>query len=142
MLVTGRLALVPPSLSTGAEVLLSPWGEKDLAVLGNFSVGQCKRERSRTSDDSPFRRVLRPMARAHELIIGGGPWYDASQVGAHWSKLSNPYETSTLSSCNLVIPNLLTGIQTVLLKTLVLLDDQVSGISLETLSQRAVVGWL
>mmetsp|Transcript_17756 Transcript_17756/g.28675 ORF Transcript_17756/g.28675 Transcript_17756/m.28675 type:complete len:234 (+) Transcript_17756:218-919(+) len=109
--------LVPPSLSSGTEVILGPRREHDLAIVGNVTVGKSERKRSRSTDNGSIRSVLRSVARAHELVVGRRPWHNASQVSAD-------------------------GIQTVVFEGLVLLDNKVCGISLQTLGQRAVISRL
>jgi hypothetical protein len=75
-------SLVPPSLLAGTEVRLAPGVESDLAIFGNIAVGKSKGKRSGSTDDVTIRSVLGSMARAHELVLGGRPWDDTSQVSA------------------------------------------------------------
>ena len=77
------LNLVPPSLSAGTEVFFSPGGEHDLAIIGSFTVGKGKWERSRSTNDGTSWGILRSVAWADELVVGGRPWDDATQVCAH-----------------------------------------------------------
>lgn len=60
---------------------------------------------------------LRSVARAHELVVGGRPRDDASQVSAH-------------------------GVEAVVLEGSVLLNDKVGGISLKALGEGVVTGLL
>jgi len=110
-------SLVPPSLSSGSEVLFRPGGEEDLAVLAGVAVRKSKGKRSRSTNDVSIGGVLGTVARAHELVVGGGPWDDATQVGAD-------------------------GIETVALERLVILDNKVCGISLQSLGKGSVTCWL
>jgi hypothetical protein len=75
-------SLVPPSLSSGTEVILGPWGEKNLSIFGNIAVGKGKWKRGRSTNNCTIRGVLRSVAWAHELVLGGRPWNDTSQVSA------------------------------------------------------------
>ena len=74
--------LVPPSLSSGSEIIFGPGGEGDLSVLGGITVGKGKGKRGRSTDNVSIRGVLGSVARAHELVVGGGPWDNTSQVSA------------------------------------------------------------
>jgi len=56
---------------------------------------------------------LRSVARAHELVVGGRPWDNTSQMGAH-------------------------GIKAVVLKGSISLNNKVCGITLQTLGKRVV----
>ena len=76
-------SLVPPSLSSSTEVILSPGGEKDLAILGNVAVCKGKGKRSGSTNNGSIRRVLGSVAWAHELVVGRRPWHNASKMGAH-----------------------------------------------------------
>jgi len=78
-----RLDLVPPSLSTGTEVILSPGREDDLSRFIDIAVGKSKRERSRPTDDRTIGSVLGSMTGAHELVVGSGPRDDTSKMSAH-----------------------------------------------------------
>ena len=95
------LILVPPSLSSGAEVVLDPWREDDLAILGGVAVGKGKWKRSGSTDNGSSWGVLRSVAWAHELVVSSRPWDDTSQVCAD-------------------------GVQTVRFKGLVFLDNEVT----------------
>lgn len=77
------VSLVPPSLGSSTEVILGPWGEKDLAIFGNIAVGKSERKRGRSTNDGSGRSVLGSVARAHEFVLGSRPWNDTSQVSAH-----------------------------------------------------------
>jgi hypothetical protein len=76
-------SLVPPSLSAGAEILLRPGREDDLAIFSDVAVCKSKGKRGRTTDDVSIRGVLRSMTWAHELVVSSRPWDDTSQVSAH-----------------------------------------------------------
>jgi len=93
--------LVPPSLSSGTEVSLSPGAEHNLSIITSITVRKSKGKRGRSTDDMTIRGVLRPVARAHELVVGSGPRDNATQMSAH-------------------------GVKTVRFKCLVVLDNQVS----------------
>jgi len=64
-------------------------------------VGKSEGKRGRSTDNGTGGGVLGSVAWAHELVVGGGPWDNASQVGAH-------------------------GVEAVALKGLVLLHDEVA----------------
>ena len=76
--------LIPPTFAASSEVIFGPWGEEDLAILGNIAMGKSKWKRSRSTNDGTVRGVLRSVAWAHELVLGGRPWDNTSQVSAHW----------------------------------------------------------
>ena len=98
------LHLVPPSLSTGTEVFFSPWGEKDLAIFGNITVGKSKRKRSRSTNNRSGWRILGSVAWADELVVGSRPWNNATQVCADWSRRggkSNVRKAAQKISCNM-----------------------------------------
>ena len=80
------LNLVPPSLSAGTEVLFSPGRENDLAILSSITVGKGKWKRSRSTNDGTSWGILRSVAWADELVVGGRPWDNTTQVCAHCSK--------------------------------------------------------
>jgi len=105
--------LVPPSLSASSEIVFRPRREKDLSVFGGVAVGKSKGKRGRSTNNVSIRSVLGSVARAHELVVGGGPWDNATQVGAD-------------------------GVKTVAFEGLVILDNKVCGISLQSLGQRSV----
>merc|ERR1719203_602219 len=107
--------LSPPGLSVGTEVSLSPGAEKDGSGLIGITVGKSKGKGGGSTNDSASGGVLRSMARAHELVVGGRPRDDASQVGAH-------------------------GVEAVGLKGSIILDDKVGGIALKSLSEGVVTG--
>mmetsp|Transcript_2988 Transcript_2988/g.8669 ORF Transcript_2988/g.8669 Transcript_2988/m.8669 type:complete len:226 (+) Transcript_2988:172-849(+) len=109
--------LVPPALSIGTEIGLGPGREHDLAILGHIAVGKGEGKGSGAANDGTGGGVLGSMAGAHELVVGGGPRDDAAKVGAD-------------------------GVEAVGLKGLVVLDDKVSGISLEALGEGAVTDGL
>lgn len=104
--------LVPPSLSTGTEISLSPCAKGDLSI-DVVAVGKSKGEWCRSTDNGSGGGVLfvagkkqirvsemrieyigqvrndkyglthlRSVAWAHEFVVGGRPWDDASQVCA------------------------------------------------------------
>jgi len=109
--------LVPPSLSSGSEIIFGPGGEGDLSVLGGITVGKGKGKRGRSTDNVSIRGVLGSVTRAHELVVGGGPWDNTSQVSAD-------------------------SVKTVVFESLVVLDDEVCGISLKSLGERSISGRL
>ena len=49
-----------------------------------MSKSQGKRRRS--TDDMSIGGVLGTVARAHELVVGGRPWDDATQVSADYDR--------------------------------------------------------
>ena len=107
------ISLVPPSLSSGTEVIFSPWGEKDLAVIGDITVGKGKWKRSRSTDNGSIRSVLGSVARAHEFVVGSRPWDDTSQVSADYTtrrvgtkRVSN--QRRHIKKVSAIIPNTLT----------------------------------
>jgi len=106
--------LVPPSLSTGTEISLSPCAKGDLSI-DVVAVGKSKGEWCRSTDNGSGGGVLRSVAWAHEFVVGGRPWDDASQMCAD-------------------------SVKSVALDGLVFLDDDVSGISLKSLGKRTVLG--
>lgn len=63
--------LVPPAFAIGTEVDLGPGGEHDLAIFGNVAVGKSKGKRGGSTNDGAGGGVLRSVARAHELVVGG-----------------------------------------------------------------------
>ena len=73
---------LPPWVQVGAEVLLRPRGESQLAVLGGC-VGERQGQRGRASDHLAVLIVLRAVAGAAELVGTLTPGHDAAQVGAH-----------------------------------------------------------
>ena len=83
-----KLGVVPPSLSSGSEIVLGPRGEGDLSVFGGVAVGKSEWKRGRSTDNVSIRSVLGSVARAHELVVGGRPWDDATQVSADCSEES------------------------------------------------------
>jgi len=109
--------LVPPSLSSGSEIVFRPRGEKNLSIVTGVTVRKSEGKRSGSTDDVSIGGVLGSVARAHELVVGGGPWDDATQVSAD-------------------------GIEAIALERLVILDNKVCSISLQSLCQRSVSGWL
>jgi len=109
--------LVPPALGIGTEIDLGPGGEHDLSVVGNVAVGKSKGKRGGSTNDGAGGGVLRSVARAHELVVGGRPRDDAAKMGAY-------------------------GVKAVRLKSLVILDDEVGSISLEALGERSITGGL
>ena len=129
--------LVPPSLLVGAEVDFGPGREDNLSRrFLNITVGKSKWERSRSTDNGTCGCVLRSVAWAHELVASSGPWNDTSQVGAHCKCC----EIHRLQLANESLRReLLTSIETVGFESLVFLDNQVRGVSLQTLGQRAVI---
>ncbi len=80
-------------------------------------MGKCKRKRGGSTYNGSGRGILRSVTGAHELIVRGGPGYNTSQMGAH-------------------------GVKSVTLEGLVLLYDEVSGISLKSLGKRTISGQL
>ena len=46
-------------------------------------MGKSERKRGRSTNDVSIRGVLRSVARAHELVVGSGPWDDATQMSAN-----------------------------------------------------------
>ena len=48
-------------------------------------MGKSERKRGRSTDNVSIRGVLGSVARAHELVVGGRPWDDATQVSADCS---------------------------------------------------------
>ena len=66
---------------------------------------------------STIETYLRSVARAHELVVGGRPWDDTSQMGAH-------------------------GIKAEALKGSISLNNKVCGITLQTLGEGVVSGLL
>merc|ERR1719183_2175360 len=109
----------PPKqpISSGAGVGLGPGREHDLAVLGHVTVGKGEGKGSGAANDGTGGGVLGSVAGAHELVVGGGPRDDTAKVGAD-------------------------GVEAVGLKGFVILDDKVSGISLEALGEGAVTDGL
>ena len=47
-------------------------------------MGKSERKRGRSTNDVSIRGVLGSVARAHELVVGSGPWDDATQVSADY----------------------------------------------------------
>ena len=45
-------------------------------------MGKSEGKRGRSTDNVSIRSVLGSVARAHELVVGGRPWDDATQVSA------------------------------------------------------------
>jgi len=76
-------------------------------------VSESKGKRSRSTYNSSGGSILGSVTGAHELIVGGRPWHDTSQMSAH-------------------------SVKSVGLKGLVLLYNKVGGISLESLGEGAV----
>lgn len=107
--------LLPPWLKTSTEVSLGPWREGH-HVLCDVAVGKGKGEWSWSTHHLTLVIVLGSVAWAHELVLCGVPWNDASQVGAH-------------------------SVQSILFNLSLSGDYEVGGITLETLSQTAV-SWL
>ena len=105
--------LLPPGLSSSTEIFLSPGSEGNNSSIIDITVGKCKRQGSRSSYNGSGRSVLRSVTWAHELVVGGRPRYDTSQVSAH-------------------------SVKSVRLKVLVLLHDEVGGISLKSLGKGSV----
>jgi len=64
-------------------------------------VGKSKGKRGRSTDNMTIRGVLGSVTGAHELVVGSGPWDNATQVSAH-------------------------SVKTVRFKGLVVLDDKVA----------------
>jgi hypothetical protein len=95
------VSLIPPSLASGTEIILGPVGKEDFAIVRHIAVRQCQGQRSRSTDDGAIGSVLGSVARAHELVGGSGPRNDTTQMSAH-------------------------GVQTVIFKRFVLLNNQVS----------------
>jgi len=107
---------LPPRRRVGAEVGLGPGREDGLAV-DIVAVGKRERERRRAADHLAGRVVLGAVARAHVLVLSAVPRHDAAKVGAD-------------------------GVDGVVLERAVLLGDQVVGIALEALDERALgKGW-
>merc|ERR1711907_304002 len=75
--------LIPPSLATGTEIVFRPRRERNLSIIRRFAMGEGERKGGGSSNDVPIRRILRSVARAHELVVGSRPWDDATQVSAH-----------------------------------------------------------
>mmetsp|Transcript_27743 Transcript_27743/g.70741 ORF Transcript_27743/g.70741 Transcript_27743/m.70741 type:complete len:237 (-) Transcript_27743:9-719(-) len=103
---------LPPRRRVGAEVGLGPGREDGLAV-DIVAVGKRERERRRAADHLAGRVVLGAVARAHVLVLSAVPRHDAAKVGAD-------------------------GVDGVVLERAVLLGDQVVGIALEALDERAL----
>lgn len=82
------ISLVPPSFASSTEIIFGPRREDNLAIFRNITMGKGKRKRGRSTDDGAIGRVLRSVAWAHELVLGGRPWYNTTQVSAHceWEK--------------------------------------------------------
>ncbi len=99
---------------TGTEVSLSPGSEGNLAVR-LATLGKSKGEGSRAADNLAVLVVLAAVAGAAELVGSLVPGHNASQVSAN-------------------------GINTELLKSLVIIDNKVGGIALKTLDEGAVAG--
>ena len=78
-------SLVPPSLSTGTEIVLRPGRENDLVLSVNIAVGKSKGEGGRSTDNMSVRGVLRSVARALELVGSRRPWDNATQMSADCS---------------------------------------------------------
>mmetsp|Transcript_75762 Transcript_75762/g.181130 ORF Transcript_75762/g.181130 Transcript_75762/m.181130 type:complete len:206 (-) Transcript_75762:103-720(-) len=76
---------LPPGVQVGAEVLLGPWGEGQLAILGG-GVRECQGERGRSSHHLAVLIVLRAVAGAAELVVTLAPGHDAAKVRAHRQK--------------------------------------------------------
>jgi hypothetical protein len=94
-------SLIPPSLASGTEIILGPVGKENFAIFRHIAVRQCQGQRSRSTDDGTIGSVLGSVARAHELVGGSGPRNDTTQMSAH-------------------------GVQTVIFKCFVLLNNQIS----------------
>mmetsp|Transcript_9930 Transcript_9930/g.23239 ORF Transcript_9930/g.23239 Transcript_9930/m.23239 type:complete len:189 (-) Transcript_9930:236-802(-) len=109
--------LGPPRLAFRTEVGLCPWAEDDLIGFVDIKVSKSKRKRSGSTDNGSSGCVLRSVARAHELVVGGRPRDNTSQVSAD-------------------------GVQAIVLKRSVFLNDKVCGISLQSLGQTVVSGLL
>ena len=107
--------LLPPWSKVCTEVSLSPRREGDNVVV-NIAVCKSKGEWGWSTHHLTLVVILRSMAWAHELVFGWIPWHHTSQVGAH-------------------------GIESILLDLTISGDNQVGGITLESLSQ-AAVSWL
>ena len=78
---TGSESL-PPRVKAGAEVLLSPWAQGQLALNGG-GVSQGQGQWGRATHHLAVLVVLGAMARAAELVGGLVPWNDATKVSAH-----------------------------------------------------------
>ena len=76
-------------------------GEDDLSTLVNIAVGKGKGKRGRSTNNGSGWGVLGSVAWALEFVGGGRPWDNTSQVSAH-------------------------SVESVALKCLVFLDDQVA----------------
>jgi hypothetical protein len=74
--------LVPPSLRIGTEINFSPGAKDNLATFVSITVGKCQWKWCGSTHNGTGRRVLGTVARAHELVVGGRPRNDTSQVGA------------------------------------------------------------
>ena len=75
------MRLCPPGRGVRAEVSLRP-GEEGHNVVVDLDVCERERERCRTTDDLALRVVLRPVARALELVLCGHPRHNAAEVRA------------------------------------------------------------
>lgn len=73
---------VPPRCLSCAEVFFLPALEDDVILFVELYVFQCEREGSRSTYDCAGRGVLRPVARALELIFGLVPRDDATEMSA------------------------------------------------------------
>mmetsp|Transcript_2302 Transcript_2302/g.6074 ORF Transcript_2302/g.6074 Transcript_2302/m.6074 type:complete len:232 (-) Transcript_2302:62-757(-) len=108
-----RKGLVPPSLASSPEVILSPGREENLAVISSVAVREGEGKRGRATDDSTSGSILGAVAGAHELVVGSRPRDNASKVRAH-------------------------GVKAIRLKSLVFLHNEVGGITLKALGKGAV----
>ncbi|OUS42331.1 hypothetical protein BE221DRAFT_62951, partial [Ostreococcus tauri] len=105
--------LLPPRLKSRSKILLRPRGEGNRVVAVNDDVRESQGERSRTADHLTVGIVLGAVARALELVLSLVPRDDATQVRAH-------------------------RVQAEIREGTVRLDDQVRGVTLQTLGQRIV----
>ncbi len=97
---------------TGTEVSLGPGRENNLAVR-LATLGKGKREGGRAADNLAVLVVLAAVAGAAELVGRLVPGHNAAQVSAN-------------------------SVDTELLELLVVVDDEVSGITLQALNEGAV----
>jgi hypothetical protein len=81
-----RKSLVPPSLTSGTEIILGPSREQDLAVFGDVTVSKGKWKRSGSTNNGTIRSVLRSVAWAHEFVLSSRPWHDTTQVSTDYTK--------------------------------------------------------
>ena len=103
----------PPRFKPGTKISFRPRRKQHRVVGINRDVRERKAERRRAADHLTLGVVLRAVARALELVLSLVPGDDATQVRAH-------------------------RVQTKVRERPILLDDQVSGVTLQALRERVV----